>query len=149
MAHYLEKLPSLSRTKQIPTLLMALADLAAERTRRRLSHGPSRSTCHVTAQQRVGPICQYFDQHYKEEIEFSVLANKFHIDQTSLCRLFKQATGRTMTAYINELRVDAAAQLLINSDDSIIDICYRVGFGNYSSGNICMITNFILTDVSD
>lgn len=80
VAHYLEKLPSLSRTKQIPTLLMALADLAAERTRRRLSHGPSRSTCHVTAQQRVGPICQYLDEHYKEEIEFSVLANKFHID---------------------------------------------------------------------
>ena len=40
-----------------------------------------------------------------------------------------------MTAYLNELRVGAAAQLLINTDESILDIGFRVGFGNYSNFN--------------
>jgi transcriptional regulator GlxA family with amidase domain len=57
------------------------------------------------------------------------------MDQTSLCRFFKRATGRTMTEYLNELRVGAAAQLLINTDESILDIGFRVGFGNYSNFN--------------
>ncbi len=49
--------------------------------------------------------------------------------------LFKRATGRTITAYLNELRVGAAAQLLINTDESILEIAFRVGFGNYSNFN--------------
>lgn len=47
----------------------------------------------------------------------------------------KRATGRTLTTYLNELRVGAAAQLLMHSDESILDICFRVGFGNYSNFN--------------
>ena len=40
-----------------------------------------------------------------------------------------------MTAYLNELRVGAAAQLLINTEESLLEICFRVGFGNYSNFN--------------
>jgi transcriptional regulator GlxA family with amidase domain len=36
---------------------------------------------------------------------------------------------------VNELRVGAAAQLLMDTDLSIIDICFKVGFGNYSNFN--------------
>jgi transcriptional regulator GlxA family with amidase domain len=57
------------------------------------------------------------------------------MDQASLCRFFKRATGRTMTAYLNELRVGAAAQLLIETDKSVLEIGFRVGFGNYSNFN--------------
>jgi transcriptional regulator GlxA family with amidase domain len=57
------------------------------------------------------------------------------MDQASLCRFFKRAAGRTMNAYVNELRVGAAAQLLIDTDESILEIGFRVGFGNYSNFN--------------
>jgi transcriptional regulator GlxA family with amidase domain len=40
-----------------------------------------------------------------------------------------------MTAYLNELRVGAAAQLLIETDLSVLDIGFRAGFGNYSNFN--------------
>jgi len=45
------------------------------------------------------------------------------------------ATGRTMTAYLNELRVGAAAQLPINTDENVLETRFRVGFGNYSNFN--------------
>jgi AraC-like DNA-binding protein len=57
------------------------------------------------------------------------------MDQASLCRFFKRDTGRTLTAYITERRVAAAAQLLIETNLSLLEISYRVGFGNYSNFN--------------
>jgi transcriptional regulator GlxA family with amidase domain len=91
--------------------------------------------CRVEDQQRVETICAYMHKHFGEEINFVALSHKVHMDQASLCRFFKRATGRTMTAYVNELRVGAAAQLLTASDLSILEICFRVGFGNYSNFN--------------
>lgn len=40
-----------------------------------------------------------------------------------------------MTTYVNQLRVGAATQLLMNSDLSVLEIGFRVGFGNYSNFN--------------
>jgi len=40
-----------------------------------------------------------------------------------------------MTTYVNQLRVGAAAQLLANTDLSVLEIGFRVGFGNYSNFN--------------
>ena len=44
--------------------------------------------------------------------------------------MFKAATGVKLTEYINKYRVDKAATLLLNSDDSVSDIASKVGFDN-------------------
>jgi transcriptional regulator GlxA family with amidase domain len=40
-----------------------------------------------------------------------------------------------MTDYVNEYRISVAAQLLKETDRSILEIAYEVGFGNYSHFN--------------
>jgi AraC-like DNA-binding protein len=135
VAKYLEKLPSVSPSKQLVLLLTALVDLASEPQAQVLSSLRVRPICRPADQQRIDAICVYLNEHFEEEIEFEKLSERFHMDQASLCRFFKRATGRTMTAYLNELRVGAAAQLLINTDESVLDIAFRVGFGNYSNFN--------------
>jgi len=92
-----------------------------------------RPICHPVDQQRIDAICHYLHERFQKQIRASELAKKFNMNQASLCRFFRRATGRTMTEYLNELRVAAAAQLLIATDDSVLDICFRVGFGNYSN----------------
>ena len=64
-----------------------------------------------------------------------MVARKVHMEQASLCRVFKRSTGTTMTAYVNGLRVGAAAQMLTQTDRSIVEIGFDVGFGNYSNFN--------------
>jgi transcriptional regulator GlxA family with amidase domain len=91
--------------------------------------------CRVEDQQRIDAICLYLSRQYAEDIDFVELARRVHMDQTSLCRFFKRATGRTMTTYVNELRVGAAAQLLTDTDQNILQIGFDVGFGNYSNFN--------------
>ncbi len=47
-----------------------------------------------------------------------------------LSRSMKRYYGTSVTEYINELRINYAANLLINTDNSIIDICFICGFQN-------------------
>ncbi|MGO8718639.1 MAG: helix-turn-helix domain-containing protein [Acidobacteriaceae bacterium] len=125
----------LSPGRRVVSLLNMLLDLAGEADAKALSTSRVRPMCRVEDQQRTESICIHLNDHFEEEIDFAALAQKAHMDQASLCRFFKRATGRTITAYVNELRVGAATQLLTDTDLSIIDICFKVGFGNYSNFN--------------
>jgi AraC-like DNA-binding protein len=135
VAKYLATIPTASPAERLVLLLTALVDLAGEPRAQALSSLRVRPIYRPSDQQRIDAICLYLNKHFEEEIEFADLSKRFYMDQASLCRFFKRATGRTMTAYVNELRVGAAAQLLLDTDDSILEIAFRVGFGNYSNFN--------------
>lgn len=49
-----------------------------------------------------------------------------------LSRSVKKYTGKTLTEYINDLRINYAANLLKNTNLSITRICFDSGFGNMS-----------------
>lgn len=132
VASNLAQLPAVPPARQLVILLSTLVDLAAEKDCSKLSSGGPHAAHQPTASRRVNGICEYLETHYRQDLDFTTLSTRLHMDQASLCRLFKRATGRTMTEYLNEIRVAAAAQLLVNTDDTLIDICFQVGFGNYS-----------------
>lgn len=135
VAAALVDLPQLPPAQRLLRLLSALMDLSAEKQAQSLSSLQLRPVFRPADQQRIDAICLFLNEHFKDEIDFASLSRRFQMDQASLCRFFRRATGRTMTTYINELRVGAAAQLLLQTDASILDICFQVGFGNYSNFN--------------
>jgi AraC-like DNA-binding protein len=135
VARYLSALPSQTPARRLTTLLAALVELADECDAQVLSTVESQPCCRVADQRKIDEICHYLKENFAEEIKFAELSRLFRMDQAVLCRFFKRSTGRTMTEYINELRVSAAAQLLIHTDESVLDIGFRVGFGNYSNFN--------------
>ena len=49
-----------------------------------------------------------------------------------LCRVFRQRLGVTPTEFVNDLRLTYAANRLLHTSDSIIDICFSVGFESLS-----------------
>ncbi|MBN1864700.1 MAG: helix-turn-helix domain-containing protein [Victivallales bacterium] len=49
-----------------------------------------------------------------------------------LCRCFKNRLGQSPTEFINELRINYAASLLIHSDEKIFTIAMNSGFANLS-----------------
>ncbi len=126
---------SYSPARRIVNLMSILLDMASETDAKVLSTDRVRPMCRVEDQQRIEAVCSHLNDHFDQEIDFAALSQKVHMDQAALCRFFKRATGRTMTAYVNEMRVGAAAQLLTDTDLSILDIGFQVGFGNYSNFN--------------
>lgn len=49
-----------------------------------------------------------------------------------LCRVFKEQLDCTPTEYINKIRLNYSANMLIHSDHEIVDICFDVGFQSLS-----------------
>jgi AraC-like DNA-binding protein/quercetin dioxygenase-like cupin family protein len=133
VAPKIAEFPYLSPPRRVLSILNVLMDLALESDARVLSTDWTDPICRVEDQRRIEAVCAYLKEHYDEEIELASVAHKFHTDQASLCRFFKRATGSTMTAYINGIRVGAAAQMLTETNRSILEIAFSVGFGNYSN----------------
>lgn len=133
VARRLAAVPSMMPGRRLAALLDTLLDLADEPRAAQLSTGSVRSLGRPADQQRLDTICRCLDENFENEIDYSRLAEMVHMEQASLCRFFKRATGRTMTGYVTELRVSAATHLLLETDLSVLDIGFRSGFGNYSN----------------
>jgi AraC-like DNA-binding protein len=129
------KLTSLSPAHRLLALLSILLDLSGEADVKVLSTNRMAPACRIEDQKRIDAICFYLGTHFNEEIDFGNLVRKFHMNPASLCRFFKRATGRTITAFVNELRVGCAAQLLTGTDQSVVEIGFNSGFGDYSNFN--------------
>lgn len=61
------------------------------------------------------------------------IAESLEINPDYLGKIFKKHTGEKINDYINDLRVNEAARMLIETDKSIIDIAYAVGFESMST----------------
>lgn len=73
-------------------------------------------------------VLQYIHTHFAERVTLDELAALEHISKSYLSRQFKQQTGMTVVAYINQLRIETAKRLLTGSDMSVNEIAYQVGF---------------------
>ena len=71
-------------------------------------------------------------KHYREKIYLEDVAEALKISPTYLSRLFKRETGQNFQDYINEVRVDRAANLLKYSEMSLSEISQYVNFPNQS-----------------
>lgn len=74
---------------------------------------------------------KYFvHQKYSEPLSLSVIADYVFTNPSYLSRIFKADTGISLSAYINQVRVENARQMLSETDELIIDVAVASGF-NY------------------
>ena len=84
---------------------------------------------------KINDMCQHLLSHFQYPISQEAVAKRFSMSTTALSRFFKKHTGKTFTAYIHELRIAKACELLSQTDRSIQDIAHEVGFSNISQFN--------------
>ena len=98
----------------------------------------STSFAHIddnTDSRRVRKIYEHIHTHYKEEIRLEELANIIGMTPVALSRFFKLRTGKTVSDYIIDIRLGNATRLLVDTTNSITEICYDCGFNNLSNFN--------------
>ncbi len=76
---------------------------------------------------------RYILGHYTENLTWKQIAQNIGISPYHLGRIFKKQTARTLRVYLENIRVNKAVHLLKNTNLSLSDICYEVGFQSYSS----------------
>lgn len=80
-------------------------------------------------------IIKYILEHYQEKITIDDLTKLSFINKQSLQKHFKSITGTSIKAYIMDVRIKKAYDLLMYSKKSITDIAFSCGFedSNYFS----------------
>lgn len=84
---------------------------------------------------RFKKIINYIETNYTSQISITSLSSMGNMSRYHFCRLFKQITGKSAIDYINGLRIEKAAELLLESSCNITEIALSCGFNdtNYFS----------------
>lgn len=77
---------------------------------------------------RIVRVVRHLHEHYREHIDLSELAGAFFVSRHHLSREFRLHTGTTVISYVNDLRVDQARRLLVETEHPIGRIAEEVGF---------------------
>lgn len=81
---------------------------------------------------QVDEIIAYINSNLTNPISIEQLAKKFYLSESYTCRIFKAATGTTITRYITARRISIAKSLL-NEGMSVGEVYEKCGFSDYSN----------------
>ncbi|MFJ2561023.1 MULTISPECIES: helix-turn-helix domain-containing protein [unclassified Streptomyces] len=70
------------------------------------------------------------DRAYAQPLDVPALARIAHVSPAHFTRTFRATFGETPHRYLQRRRVERAMFLLRESDHSVTDICFEVGFGS-------------------
>lgn len=84
---------------------------------------------------RIARVEEYVNGHLGENIRLSVVAQIAGMTPNAFSRFFRQHAGRSLSDYIIDLRLGAAARLLVDSTRNVAEIGYECGFNNLSNFN--------------
>jgi AraC-like DNA-binding protein len=70
------------------------------------------------------------DRDFARALDIPTLAAIAHVSQAHFIRVFKETFGETPHRYLQRRRVERAMFLLRETDRSITEICFDVGFGS-------------------
>lgn len=90
---------------------------------------------HPANEKRIDKVRSHVSQNYTHPLTLEEIAAVAELSVPTFCRFFKATTGRTFTAYVNELRIGLACKLLVETEARVSDIAYDAGFGNLSNFN--------------
>ena len=84
---------------------------------------------------RILKVKNYIDNHYKDDMSLEQLASHVGMTPAAFSRYFKLRTGKNLSEYIVDIRLGHAARLLVDTTDSVSEICWATGFNTLSNFN--------------
>ncbi|ASA23952.1 helix-turn-helix domain-containing protein [Paenibacillus donghaensis] len=80
-------------------------------------------------------IIHYLKEHYREEIVFEDMAKEIGISYSYMRKIVYEQTGNSMIDFVNQLRIEKAKELLLDTELTIKQIAAEVGYYNVQSFN--------------
>ena len=84
---------------------------------------------------RILRVKKYISDNYMYELRLKSLADLANMSESAFCRFFKLHTGRRLSDYIIDIRLGYATRLLIDTTETIAEICFKCGYNNMSNFN--------------
>ncbi len=84
---------------------------------------------------RMNNVYQYIINRYIENPSLEEVAMIANMSASAFCRYFKQHSNKTYTQFLNEIKIGNACKLLMDNKLPISQICFEVGFNNFTHFN--------------
>lgn len=84
---------------------------------------------------KIEVVYQYVLENFKDNVTTKKAALLANMNEGAFCRYFKRRTKKTLSQFLNNIRITHAAYLLEQHDASISEVCYECGFNNLSYFN--------------
>ena len=94
----------------------------------RLNEGMNRERDNTT-RKVILEAKEYIQEHYKDpDLSVEMICRQLHMSPAYFSTLFKRETGQTYVAYLTDIRLGKAVELLNETDDKTYVIARKVGY---------------------
>lgn len=117
---------------------IGVASVASAQDSFRDAYIQAHAQAEATAKPKAGPsgeidrAIDYLHRNYQENIKLSTLAEYVHLNESYLSSMIKKTTGLSFTEILNQVRIDEAKKLLVNTNLSVERIADTTGFSSWS-----------------
>ena len=110
-----------------------------------IAQGKQQLPAETADTQRLKAVLQWLSAHYAEVLRVADAAGVCSFSASHFMRWFRQMTGQSFVAFLNEYRLNAAAEALQTTDETVLTIASRCGFENLSYFNRAFKAHFGMT----
>lgn len=132
------KIKKASKTKGIERILLLfkILDLLSKTDDcKPLAGELYRQENHNFTSDRLIRVMHFLNTNYLNKIELGKVAAIANLHPSAFCRYFKAKSGKSLSEFVNDLRISYACRLIIEDKLSISQICFECGFNNLSNFN--------------
>lgn len=133
-----KKIMKIARSKGFERALLTLEllqFLAKTKEYRLLAGELYKEQAHDFTNDRLTKVMYYLNTSYLNKIELDKVAAIANMHPSAFCRYFKEKSGKSLSEFVNDMRISYACRLIIDDKMSVSQICYESGFNNLSNFN--------------
>ncbi|MEO1438559.1 MAG: AraC family transcriptional regulator [Bacteroidota bacterium] len=82
---------------------------------------------------RIQTIYNFILSRIDGKVDLEEAAREVSMTKSSFCKFVKRRTGKTFNQIVNEIRINRATELLINSDQTVTEIAFMTGYNDLST----------------
>ena len=75
----------------------------------------------------INNVIQFIKSNYRKKITIKMISKYVNLNESYICRVFKNETGKSIMNYLNEIRMEKAAALIKGKDIPFKNIACQVG----------------------
>jgi AraC-like DNA-binding protein len=115
--------------------LISILDILSKKQIKLIAPNTFHNVVSKKSEVRINKVCLFIQNNFQNKIYLKEVADLIYLTESNFCKFFKKATGKTYSDYVNEIRINEASRLLIQSDKTINQISFECGFETLSYFN--------------
>lgn len=112
--------------EQLSSLLYIFSHIASSKEMKVVGYSEKKNN----NTKKMQKVYRYVIVNYNKKISLNDIAEHVGMNRSSFCTFFKRESGKSFFNAINEYRINCACLMLKETELSVADICFEVGFND-------------------